>query len=320
MKQPVCLFIKLDAPSFSSLGMIDGMEKNGYSVVDVNWQTYRFNNGIPALRTYLIQLAADLRPDLIFLHIQSPDIIDAETAKKLSLCGTTVNFSEDVRDPLPDWYVEVGKEISLTLFTNREDVEELTRRGVNARYIQTSYNHIWYKKQPKSKEYTGDIVFVGNNYVNTNLNFPLAYERYGLVKWLEGKYGPQFKVHGMNWDSSVRSINPQRAIEVINNAKVVVTHSNFNRRGYTSDRLFNTVGCGAYPAVKYYEGVYFDFPGLHIPVWNDFDELEDIIQIGLDSNNDVLKDRIGKIHQHVLHNHTWIQRSAQIKEMLNECI
>lgn len=308
------LHIRLDAPSYSSDAIEKGFRENGFEYHSLSWQNYRFSFGIEGLRSEIIRLQSEINPDYIFLHIQVPDIIDAATAKKLSEKSFVINFTEDVREDTT-WYEEVGAVIGLTVFTNMDDVKKLNEKGITAAYTPTSFNDLIYKKQDKTEKHYGDIIFIANNYVGTNLNFPMAERRLEMVKFLKDNYAERFKVYGMNWgsvDPDARLLSPTECVEAYNNCKVSISQSNFIRKGYSSDRMFNSMASNAITLPEYYEGIEQDFNhltfGLH---WDNFDELKKAVDLFI--NNDMAADFFrGKLNHYVHNNCNWTKRINSI--------
>ena len=96
----------------------------------------------------------------------------------------------------------------------------------------------------REKENTGEIVFLGGNYAMSNMNYPSAQERIELVEFLQKEFPDKFRVYGMGWEGT-KMVHAQDEIKIYNQAKIAITHNNFQRKGYTSDRLFRAIGCGA---------------------------------------------------------------------------
>lgn len=316
MSNSICLFAKIEAPTYSSVAMVAAFQQLGYQVIDLDWQMYRYQFGIESMREQLRNLVELHRPELIFLHIQNIEVMDAETVVELKRYGAkVVNFSEDVRDPLPEWIIKVGKEAALTVMTNQEDVWQLRELGVKSQFLPTSYNNIWYKPQGKTEKKYGDILFLGNNYINTDQNFEMKQERVDMVNFLRKEFPELFQVYGMGWGPEIMPLNPQEAIEAMCNAKIIISQSNFDRVGYTSDRLFSAIGTGSLVFPKYYEGIREQFVD---PIfWKDFKELSFMIKSELIQPGSFELMRHG-MQIDVLKNHQWVNRFSQIKQWINE--
>ena len=302
----------INAPTYSSIGIEKGFRENGFDYVGFDWQHSRFSNGVEAMRKEFIKLARKEEPDWIFMHIQNSDAIDLSTAEELSDMGTLINFTEDVRDDI-SWYRKLGFCVDLTVFSNKEDVAVMKLYGYRSAYIPTSYNDIWFNKQPKSKSY-GDIIFLGSNYLTSNLNFPQAQERYDMVQFMKSQFGERFQVYGRDWGT--RTLNPQESVQAYNNCKIAITHSNFKRAGYTSDRLFNSLGCGAFTIAQYYEGCEEHFENKLI-TWDNFKQLKYLCISAL--QNDYIREKnAAELHQIVQAKHQWKNRIAEIMSILNK--
>ena len=313
--KPKVLLVGIYAPTFRPDGQIKGWEDLGYDVVSFDWQRVRFDVGVDGMRDRLLMKARTEEPDLIFMQIQNPDAIDADTAKQLQDIAFTINFTEDVREDIT-FYEEVGKEIGITIFTNRTDVETLKSKGIKSEYLPTSYNDVWYKPQPNTGNYYGDIVFLGGNYMDTNLKFPKAEERYEMVKFLQKEYKDRFYVGGMGWGDYTKFVHPQEAIQIYNNAKIIVTHSNFNRPGYFSDRNLNAIGCNKLVIQQFYQGIQYDFHA-SAPYWETLEELKSQIDYYL--SNPAQSIHTSNTLYHIIQTeHLWKHRFIQLLKFVDD--
>lgn len=312
IKQKV-LHVAIDSPQYSSAGINKGFENNDYEVIQFNWQSERFSNGLEGMRRKLLFMAEVNMPDLFFLHIQNPDILDIETVKKLQQIAPVVNYTFDVRIPeKSQWLYDLSPLITLTCFGCQEDVDYCRSIGVNnVCLIQSSCDMDIYRKLPLKKERKG-IVFIGNNHVNTNLEFTLAQERVDMVNFLEEQYPNDFKVHGMNWKQS-QYINPQEEINLYNRSEIAISHNNFDRQGYSSDRIWRIISTGTFCLTKYFKGIENIFQKeIHLDWWNNFDELKTLIDFYLNDKEE--RQAIAEMGMNfVLENENWSKRIALIK-------
>src|SRR3990167_4946439 len=76
------------------------------------------------------ELVDQHKPDLVWMQIQTPNILNEQTAQYIGSKAKVVNWTGDVRYPLPKLFLEVGRHIYLTLFTNMPDVIELRKYDV----------------------------------------------------------------------------------------------------------------------------------------------------------------------------------------------
>lgn len=203
------------------------------------------HTGNPNRNELIIQYAKEFKPDFVFMQLQTEGVVSPEALKALHDCGSFVcNFSGDVRYPLPRWYIETGKLIDLTLFTNMNDVNEARKKGINADFCVMGYDPDIYKPDYNVKKDI-EIAFFGNNYGN---QFPLSRVRSNMVQQLKAVYGNRFKVFGNGWakpDGNLNHSQPEEA-KVLQRCKIAINISHFEYIRYSSDRLNRTLGCGVF--------------------------------------------------------------------------
>ena len=308
------LLIKLESPAYSSIGM-ERAFKEHFEVHSVDWQHIRFTNGYDGLKVIwetIINECDTFKPDLIFIQIQVSYILTTDQFKELGQRSFVINYTEDAREDI-QWMEDAAPHIGLTIFTNQDDVEKLKSKGIfNTAYMPVSYNDVWYRPVPKTDKYYGDIVFIGNNNVNTNLNFPYAQERQDMIEFMYEIFGDRFRAHGMGQGFSM--LAPAQVIEAYSNCKIVITHNNFKRKGYFSDRGLNALGCGAITVHQHFEGIdgiFGDAP--YISSWKTLEGLETICRYYLENNFYGFRT---KISQYTKENHSWTERVIQIIELI----
>lgn len=308
------LFIKQECMAYSSIAMVKAFKEVGYDVLDFDWQNYRFENGLENLNEEVIRLSKGFNPAVTFVHLQLPNVFTVDTFKYLSENSFVINFTEDVREDTT-WYEEVAPHIGLTVFTNEDDVEKFNQKGIpNVVFMPTSFNDLWYRPMPKTEIYYGDIIFVGNNYLGTNHNFPKSQERYDMVQYLKKEFGDRFQVHGLNWGKEIKNLNPPQVIEAYNNCKIVITQNNFERKGYQSDRAFNAIGCGAFVLAQNFEGLNEQFDG-NLFWWENFEELKEVCNNLLEATP--YREKLAKkTREFVLCNHLWENRFEYLKQLV----
>jgi hypothetical protein len=309
------LIVALIGPGgYTAKPIMDAFLNNGFTDVRVfDYQLERFSIGKDLMQRKLIHEATQMKPDLVWMQIQGSDVIDVETFQSLQSIAFTVNFTFDIRtNEQTQWLYNLVPHIGLVCFSNLEDVEECNRRGYNnAMVLQSSADPDVYK--PAEGVRRKGVVFVGNNFCNTNMEFPLSKERAAMVEFLQKEFPDDFKVYGNNWDGS-KLIGQKEEVEIYQSAAIVINHNNFNHTSYTSDRLWRAMFCGALCLTKYFKGIEKLFTrGLHLDWWNTFDELKEKITYYLSNlgNAALIGGSVGI--QHVLDNHTW---SCRVKEMM----
>jgi len=317
------LHIGIQAPSHSPKGMEKGFRGSGFIEYHFfDWQAVRFNEGILGCQGRMIAAAKQIMPDLIFCQFQNDSICDEETAIELSKCGFTVNFTFDVRGPeQTEWYYDVATHFGLTLFACHEDVEEAKRRGINTvGHLHSSCDTDQYRPivLPDDIKYP-EIVFIGNNYANTNLEFEQAQERVGMVNFMKAEFGDRFGVYGIAWEPGSKMVNPIEEVNIYNGCKIAITHNNYKRNGYCSDRQWRAMACGTLTIPQYYTGLKEDFSFKPMPYWETLWELKNICNNYL--NEPVFHGMINKIsllqESNFLDNHTWKHRFETMLSMIN---
>lgn len=313
-KQKV-LFAKIEAPSYCSDGIVRAWEENGFEVINFNWQHERFNFGTEGMRNNLLKLARDTKPDLVFLHVQNPEALDLKTIVELQSIAKTVQYTFDVRSRAKtEWMYDYAKYVHYSFFACFEDVKECVSDGVlNVGLLPSSADFELYKKYPIEKS-APDIVFIGNNYINSSLEFDLAQERQEMIAFLKENYGDNFKAYGLGQEGGL--VNPQQEAMIYNKCKVAISQNNFDRAGYTSDRLFRAMGCGSLVLTKYFTGIEKMFKKeLYLDWWKTFDELKNLIDFYL-SDESERKATAATGMLYVNENHTWSNRIKEIMKIL----
>lgn len=314
------LHIRLDAPTYSSDGIKKGFVENGYEYYGINWQQVRFDEGILGLQSRIILAAKNIEPDLIFLHIQNPGVIDIETCQELTQLGLTVLYTFDVREDIK-WMQELAPYLDLILFADMVSVENCKQIGIfNVDVLQSSCDMDFYQPITPHIKYDAEIVFIGSNYLNTNLNFPLAQERLDMVNFLKKEYGDRFMVKGLNWLDGDKPhsemINPLQERDIYCSAKIAICHNNFDRPFYTSDRLWRSMACGCFTLTKYFKGAELIFAqGHHLNWWRNFDDLKNKIDNHLSLSID--REKIARSGQEYVRTaHTWKRRIQEMQTII----
>lgn len=304
--------VGITAPTYSSEAITLSFKEVFGDVFYFNWQESRYLHGLNGMVKELIDKAIEYAPDVIFLHFNHTEVLGIEDYAELKKIAKVITYTEDVRDDISH-FEKIHSVVDWMIFTNIDDVETLASKGINnAFYLPVSYNHLWYKPQPKTEKYYGDIVFIGNNYSNTNMDFPNAGQRQQMVAALKKEFGDRFQAYGLGQENKM--INPQEAVEAYNNAKIAITHNNFKRKGYQSDRGLNAMGCGCYTLLDYYEGANSDFGSV---CWYQYSDLINTCKylLSVESERITIADAQ---HKNVLINHTWKTRCESILKIINE--
>lgn len=264
----------------------------------------------------LLDACKRIRPDVVFMQIQSEGIVGPTTMARIKeVCKTIVNWTGDVRSPLPHWFIELAPHVSWTLFSNMNDVRALQMRGLRSAFWQIGYDEDVYKP-PTGPSTRSGVVFMGNNYKST---FPLSTFREQLVKALQTSFGTSFVLHGANWTNAKANSNNNQGEEVkaLQRCTIAVSASHFQYERYYSDRLLRFMACGPLVLQHWYPGLEKDFiPDTHLVVFNDIPECIQKVRHYME-HPDVAA-RIGAAGAaHVLANHSQKVRIMELQAVLD---
>lgn len=307
------LHVALIAPGFSNNGIMKGMFDAGaadYRLFD--FQLHRFQYGKEKMEAMLIEEAEKMLPDMIFLQIQGSDVLTFATFRRLAKIAFTVNFNFDIRSKeQTEWLYALAPHLGLICFSNQRDVDECKSRGYkNTMCLQSAADKEVYK--PGNAVRSGSV-FIGNNFLNTNIDFPLSAERADMVAMLQQNFPEQFSVYGNNWGVN-KMIGHEEEIKVYQSALIGICQNNFSEPKYTSDRIWRLMSCGVFCLTKYFEGIDDMFIRYHhLDWWETLDELKTKLAYYL-KDEARTKDIAFNGMNHVRAHHTW---GARMKEMMD---
>lgn len=298
-------------------GIMNAFLSNGFSSYTLfDFQLHIYNNDKETMRRMLIQEAERVKPDLIFAQIQSSEVLDIETWQALSKIAFVANFTFDIRvKEKTEWLYNLCPIIDLVCFSNMRDVEECRSRGYNNIIcLQSSCDMEVYKPGELSVKF--GIVFIGNNFENTNHQFPLSKERREMVELLQREYPNDFKVYGNNWGNS-KITTQKEEVEIYRSALIAICQNNFEEDSYTSDRIWRILATGTLCLTKYFPGIEKIFErNVHLDWWHSLDDLKYKIDFYMQVNaSGSVRQMMKKGREHVLGNHSW---SNRISEMMQE--
>jgi len=218
----------------------------------------------------LLQAVEAFKPDIIFMQIQHPGIISTHTAAKIAQNSFVINWSGDIRVVTEPWYIDIGRHIQLTCFSNMRDVNNLRMLGINSDYLEIGIDPEIYKPLYEPRH---GIVAMFNHYHN---QYPLSAYRHQVVHALKEEFKDQFKVYGNNWGSVASgNLNHSQRLEneIYNQALIGINISHFSEPRYSSDRLLRCAASGTmvlshqFPEMSPWE------PGLNCDVFHDTSSL-----------------------------------------------
>ena len=210
----------------------------GHDVHRINWRE------IPSaqliyLTKMVLKEAQSFLPDLVFMQIQTPGIVEARLVESLRQMGCVViNWTGDVRENI-DWYLELGDAFNVTLFTNGTDIDKFKEKGLPADYLQIGYDPDVYYLDPRERRGEG-VVFLGNNYRN---RFPESARREEVVTQYREK---GLRVFGGNWPRNKNGRTTPKTERIIYNTNCwALNLDHFDRPLFYSDRVIRAQACGA---------------------------------------------------------------------------
>lgn len=239
------LHIGLDADKNSSLDKTFKRHVAEYRAI---------NTSESNLELAISTMLARFTPDVVFMQIQTPGVVSHDSLNELKDSGAfVINWTGDVRYPLPRWYIETGKRIDLTLFTNMPDVYAARQTGINADFCAIGYDPDIYRPDYNTKKDI-EVAFFGNNYGTL---FPLSEYRRKMVMYLKHEFGSRFKVFGNGWGNPDGNYNHSQHEEakVLRRCKIAINLSHYNYERYSSDRLNRILGCGVMCITHEFEGM-----------------------------------------------------------------
>jgi len=238
----------------------------------IDWTTYKHD--FIYLQEHLINLCHNVGAEYLFMHTQGGGIVYEETLVELSKTVKIINWTGDVRHPLPQHYIDTGKHIFLSLFTNDNDVEEMRSYGINTDFLQVGFDENAFTPNGTINYTYPQIVFLGSNY-SSAANFPLTKYRAEMVEALRAEFGSNFGVYGTGWPFSNGYLHHyHEEATAYRSCKIAINLSHFEYSRYSSDRLFRIMGSGAFCLSHNYPNIEKDFKiGEELVVWYNIEDL-----------------------------------------------
>lgn len=272
---------------------------------------WELNPGTPNFNEELIKLVDTYSPDLIYLQIQNPGIITVATASYITSKCIVFNHSGDIRQHLDQWYYDIGKHITCTLFTNQWDVQRLRDAGIESQWMEIGVDPTRYRDWGKMYK-SPKIIFSGNNYGAEF--FPLSQYRIEAVNRLKQEFGEDFGVMGTGWPDAIGEFNGDqvRESQQYSSALIALNISHFAVSRYSSDRMLRALASKCmvishdYPDMQYTQGE-------HLVTFKDLDDLVEKCHYHLEHEEERL--RIAEAGQkHVLETYTFQKMAENIKD------
>lgn len=296
----------VEPPPFNGMqtAFIDVLGKENYAEI---------STGHKSLNVASIKLFNEQKPDIVFMQIQAPNIINKETVEFFSRTAKVINWTGDVRHDVPQWMYEVGKYCTSS-FSNMTDVSKMKAKGYGAEYLEIGYDPLRYTPNGDTIP-CPEIVFMANNYGRDY--FPLSNYRQDIVTKLNKYYGARFGVFGNGWPMAKGNINHSQPEEskYYRSAKIAINCSHFNYDRYSSDRMLRILGSGAFCLSHHYQGIEKDYiPATHLDTFNTIDGLINKINYYLEHEEE--RNKIAKLgNELVLNRNTFTCMVKNIIEL-----
>lgn len=269
---------------------VDGKNEGlPFALAQASREYYEINPGDAQIAHRLSNLP--FVPDLVFCQIQSDKIQGnintvqhlGPHLQRLRDAGAFVmNWSGDMRAITPQWYFEMARHVSMTTFSNMQDVHNLRAKGFKSDFLQIGIDPLVFRPDGDRLD-VPEIIFMANNYGN---QFPLSGYRKQVVDFLKKEYGPRFRVYGNGWQPVEQSLNHSQLEEAkaYRGCKIAISVSHFDSDRYTSDRLLRAMACGACVVSHNYKGIKTDFhPGHNLMAFESMNDLKNCIGFLLSS-------------------------------------
>ncbi len=273
------------------------------------------NPGSKTFNTDLLNLTLTHKPSIVFLQIQAPNILDIDIIKEVAKHSFVIQFSGDIRVDSPPWhYVDIGREIHLSLFTNMKDVYGCRKLGITSEWLEIGYDPERYRswenplKAPAIVAHFNDYGMSGERGF-----FPLTGFRQQIVERLTYEFKDDFGVFG-TFKGAKGNFNNDQIMESRNycGAKIAINCSHFFCEKYSSDRLLRILGSGTACVSHYFPGINEMYEvGNHLHTFSSIDGMVTVCKSLLGNPQEI--ERIGKLgQQHVLNNYTFHHMATNI--------
>jgi hypothetical protein len=240
----------------------------------------------------VVDAASQLRPTLIFLQLQRPNVLSPSTvaeARKaagthnlvvISWCGDVGGSNGPYRSHDDRWAYDMAVQCDLMLYSSMSQVRAHRSRAMhNAAYLQIGYDEDRYFEGPDD-EYGShfDVVFLGTKYHDTQRSVLTGQEsglRRVIAETMRSRLGERFGLFGHGWGGGVAHLPAGQSGDTYRRAHFALSISLCSvLERYSSDRLFRALACGTSVLLKAFD----DWPsfglqhGENLLVWESVDE------------------------------------------------
>lgn len=262
------LHVHLDTDDDPQWGMQRAINLWGSDVARIAWTRV----GVEAARRQVVETCRLQRPTLVWMQLQTPDVLDVATLRAardaapealfVTWCGD-VGGSNGPHEPLAGWpwLDELADNVHLCLFASTTQAAVMRDRGhPNASYLQIGYDQQWFNASRRSAAHKYRVAFLGQNY-GTNFDRTMpnndARLRQQVVKSLKSALGKDFFLGGGGWGGLEDAFVPSKdSAAVYDQSALAVSLSLSQDLGrYSSDRLLRCLACGVPTFVRQFAGM-----------------------------------------------------------------
>lgn len=279
----------------------------------VDWRQVFKEKRRHEVEAFCIREALDFEPDLCFSQFQTHGVVSSRFPQVLREMGCfSVQWTGDVRHPLPDHYWTSAQHFDVMSFSNMTDVESIRSKGYRSEFLQIGYDEKVFNTDGAGER--SGVVFLGNNY--GGYRFAESESRREMVRAMAEAFPDNFTVYGTAWGGIVPEKNhggflvESESPAVLKRALVAVGYDHFHRPGFASDRLLRATACGCAVVNQWYEGIEQEHP--YVIPSHSIDEMVLHVQSLLDAPAEA-KAMGAECAAHTLANHRWNNRVKQIE-------
>ena len=287
--------------------------EEGHEVRVVDWRKVFREKRRSDVEALCIKEAKEFQPQACFAQFQTHGVISRKFPQVLNDLGCfSIQWSGDVRHPLPDHYVELAPYFDVTSFSNGTDVELIRAKGYRSEFLQIGYDATVYNTEGAGER--SGVVFLGNNY--GEYKFAESASRRAMVQAMAEAFPDQFTVYGTAWEGVVPPKNcggyaPEGTdADILRRSLVAVGYDHFHRPGFASDRLLRATACGCATVNQYYEGIEAEHP--YVGAAHSIDDMVRMVGYAL-RNPEQSRVVGGQAAQWTKDHHQWAERVKQIE-------
>lgn len=309
--------------ALSSLATPGGYRCVEWTALPNSWQRHRA----------VIAAAELLRPTLVFMQLQRPDVLAPATVAELrrvadqhdlviaSWCGDVGGINGPFPHPHDRWAFDMSAHCDLMLYTSMSQVRAYRSRAMHkAAYLQIGYDEDRYFEGPDDQYGSRfDVAFLGRRYYDYQwINFPGQESglRQAVVDALRSCLGNRLGLFGQGWGHGSGHLPPALSGDVYRQSHLALSVSlcSFLER-YSSDRLFRALACGTPVLLKSFD----DWRSLglahgeNVLVWKNTDDAVALVREWLDPARRPRLREIGRNGAHLARqHHSWGIRMQEL--------